>query len=35
MMLEAGDLHDGAFGREIAFEPDHAAGRRERLVTPR
>ena len=31
-LLHAGDLHDRAFGREIAFQADDAAGRRQRLV---
>src|SRR6185295_10610997 len=30
--LHAGDLHDRAFGREITFEPDHAAGRQQRFI---
>src|SRR5262245_23446255 len=30
--LHAGDLHDRAFGSEIAFESDHAAGRQQGLV---
>src|SRR4029079_9277793 len=30
--LHAGDLHDRAFGSEITFESDHAAGRQQRLV---
>ena len=31
-LLHAGDFDDGAFGREIALEADHAAGREQRLI---
>src|SRR5205807_5322316 len=33
-VLHAGDLHDRALGREVALEPDDAAGGRERFVRP-
>ena len=31
-LAHAGDLHDRALGREVALEPDDAAGRRDRRV---
>src|SRR4029079_7304575 len=31
-LAHAGDFDDRAFGREVAFEADHAAGRRQRLM---
>ena len=34
-VLEARDLHDGAFGREIALQADHAAGGRQRVCRRR
>src|SRR5262245_34644838 len=30
--LHAGHLHDGTIGREIAFEADHATGRRDAVL---